>query len=282
MEQVEEEDGYAQEDEEYSQQAPSPMPSPTPTPEPTLELEEEDEELESVGEDQEIIDISDDEMNVAQDDGHPPSPPHDGSDGGDGSPPPMGWTVKERRLRTCDTISHHRLVGILSHYYADWNPTVEYVCTEYTHPLEATYWKSAVTIFSAEEGQEPQLLERIHFHWGHRSTMESSIEDAAFQACLSLRGHRHEPMQHDHHRFLPYEDSAVEGGWAVRNPEGLDPVSRVMVHFGHDMMMKVRSLENMVYQQGKDMKRLQKHIDDLRASMGELKIYEKLEPSLRP
>jgi hypothetical protein len=34
-------------------------------------------------------------------------------------PPPMGWTVKVYHKPGCDTALHHRLVGILIHYYVD-------------------------------------------------------------------------------------------------------------------------------------------------------------------
>jgi hypothetical protein len=66
----------------------------------------------------------------------------------------------------CDTSSHHRLVGILIHYYADWNATVEYVCNEYTHPLEDTYWKSKVCIFPRDEEKEAYQLDRNYIHGG--------------------------------------------------------------------------------------------------------------------
>jgi hypothetical protein len=44
-----------------------------------------------------------------------------------------------------DAVSHHQLVGMLSAYFANWHPAVEYICWEYTHPLEDTYWKKGHT-----------------------------------------------------------------------------------------------------------------------------------------
>jgi hypothetical protein len=63
----------------------------------------------------------------------------------------MGWTVKIYHKARGDAVSHHRLVGMLSAYFADWHPAVEYVCWEYTHPLEDTYWKARVSIFLKDE-----------------------------------------------------------------------------------------------------------------------------------
>jgi hypothetical protein len=54
----------------------------------------------------------------------------------------MGWTVKIYHKNGGNAVSHLRLVGMLSAYFADWHPAVEYVCWEYTHPLEDTYWKA--------------------------------------------------------------------------------------------------------------------------------------------
>jgi hypothetical protein len=50
----------------------------------------------------------------------------------------MGWTVKIYH-KAGDAVSHHRLMGMLSAYFADWHLVVKYVCWEYTHPLEDTY-----------------------------------------------------------------------------------------------------------------------------------------------
>jgi hypothetical protein len=86
-----------------------------------------------------------------------------------------------------DSVSHRRLVGMLAAYFADWNPAVEYVCWEYTHPLEDTYWKSRVSIFPRDEEKEAYQLDRMFSHKGRRATKEDSIEDAAFEACMGLR-----------------------------------------------------------------------------------------------
>jgi hypothetical protein len=60
----------------------------------------------------------------------------------------MGWTIKIYHKARGDFVSHHRLVGMLAAYFDDWNPAMEYVCWEYTHPLEDTYWKLRASIFS--------------------------------------------------------------------------------------------------------------------------------------
>jgi hypothetical protein len=89
-------------------------------------------------EDPKIIEIEDDEEEEANGGEQPSSPPPDAA-AEEVPPPPMGWTVKIYHKAGEDAVSHHRLVGMLSAYFADWYPAVEYVCWEYTHPLEDTY-----------------------------------------------------------------------------------------------------------------------------------------------
>jgi hypothetical protein len=70
----------------------------------------------------------------------------------------MGWTVKIYHKAGGDAVSHHRLVEMLSAYFADWHPTMEYVCWEYTHPLEDTYWKERASIFL-------RMMKKGHTSW---------------------------------------------------------------------------------------------------------------------
>jgi hypothetical protein len=63
----------------------------------------------------------------------------------------MGSTVRIYHKARGDSVSYHRLVGMLAAYFADWHPAVEYVCWEYMHPLEDTYWKARASIFPKDE-----------------------------------------------------------------------------------------------------------------------------------
>ena len=42
-------------------------------------------------------------------------------------------------------------MSMLQTYYGDSDAAVEYVCEEYTHPLEDTYWKTRVCITIKDE-----------------------------------------------------------------------------------------------------------------------------------
>jgi hypothetical protein len=224
--------------------------------------------------------IEDDEEEEANGGEQPPSPPHDEvSD--DVPPPPMGWIMKIYHKAGGDSVSHHRLMGMLVAYFGDWNSAVEYVCWEYTHPLEDTYWKSRASIFfPKDEEKETYQLDRMYSHTGRRATMEASIEDVAFEACMGLRYLRFDSMKHDAHCYFPHAHPVL--GWAMMDPVQLEPLARVMVNFAYDMMERKLQLEEMVKAQEKTIKRCQEMIDELRVNQGLAKIYETFEHEPRP
>ena len=55
----------------------------------------------------------------------------------------VGWT-KEFCFKHVDDMAyfHSLLMTVLVCYYSDLCPAVQYHCTEYRHPHEATYWKT--------------------------------------------------------------------------------------------------------------------------------------------
>ena len=114
--------------------------SPTPAPSPKLFQEEPEEEEPKEVEVILLSDDDDDEEDAIQED----------------EPiPPLGWTTKVWYKLGCESsISHHRLVGILQTYYANWDAAVDYVYNEHTHPLEVTYWKTRVCISIKDEQKE--------------------------------------------------------------------------------------------------------------------------------
>ena len=65
---------------------------------------------------------------------------------------------------------------------------MEYVCTERTHPLEDTYWKTRVCISIRDGEKEAYQLDSNYAHHTHCVTMEDSIEDATVVDCMGLRG----------------------------------------------------------------------------------------------
>jgi hypothetical protein len=58
-----------------------------------------------------------------------------------------GWTRTYIYKHAPHMAYHHKLLNdMLQDYYADLNTGIQYYCVEYTHPTEATYWKSELTV----------------------------------------------------------------------------------------------------------------------------------------
>ena len=157
---------------------------------------------------------------------------------------------------------------------------MEYVCDEHTHPLEDTYWKTRVCIYIRDEEKEAYLLDSNYVHHAHRATMEDSIEDAAAEACMGLRGRRFDDMKEDQYRFLPRQQPELE--WTIMDPEGTDLTIQVMVHFACELVEKNRRLEDQLKAQEESLKRYQQVIDDQRECLSLPRIYEKLPHKHRP
>ena len=110
--------------------------------------------------------------------------------------------------------------------------------------------------------------------------MEDGIEDAAAEACIGLCGRRFEDMKDDQYRFLPHQH--LELGWAMMDPQGTDPTTQVMVHFGYESVAKIRRLEDQLKVQQKAIKRHQQVIDEQRVCLNFPKMYEELPHKYRP
>ena len=90
--------------------------------------------------------------------------------------------------------------------------------------------------------------------------MEDGIEDAAAKACMGLRGRHFEDMKEDQYRFLPRQHPELE--WAMMDPQGMDPTTQVMVHFGCESVAKIRRLEDQLKAQQETLKRYRQVIDE--------------------
>ena len=131
-----------------------------------------------------------------------------------------------------------------------------------------------------DEQKDAYQLDSNYAHHGHRATMEDGIEDAAAEACIGLRGRRFEDMKDDQYRFLPHQHPEL--GWAMMDPQGTDPTTEAMVHFGYESVSRIRRLEDQLKAQQKAIKRRQQVIDQQRVCLNLPKLYEELPHKYRP
>ena len=58
-----------------------------------------------------------------------------------------GWTSMYHFKYASNMAYYHSLLlNMLEDYYPDLNATIKYYCAKHTHPLEATYWKTDMSI----------------------------------------------------------------------------------------------------------------------------------------
>ena len=81
-------------------------------------------------------------------------------------------------------------------------------------------------------------------------------------------------VKEDQYRFLPHQHSKVE--WAMMDPQGTDPTTQVMLHFGCELVGKIRRLEDQLKAQQKTIKRPQQVIDEQRVCLNLPKMSEEL------
>ena len=104
--------------------------------------------------------------------------------------------------------------------------------------------------------------------------MEDGIEDAAAEACMGLHGRRFEDMKEDQYQFLPRQHPELE--WEMMDPQGMDPTTQVMVHFGCEPVAKIRRLEYQLKAQQETLKRYRQVIDEQMVCLNLPRMYEEL------
>ena len=85
---------------------------------------------------------------------------------------------------------------------------------------------------------------------------------------MGLRGRCFDDMKEDQYRFLPCQHPDL--GWAIIDPEGMDPTTQVMVNYAYELVDKNRRLEDQLKAQEANLKRYRQVI------------YEELPHEFRP
>ena len=68
----------------------------------------------------------------------------------------------------------------------------------------------------------------------------------------------------------------------MMDPQGMDPTTQVMVHFGYEFVAKIRRLEDQLKSKKKTIKRHQQVIDEQMVCLNLSKMYEELPHKPRP
>ena len=93
-------------------------------------------------------------------------------------------------------------------------------------------------------------------------------------------GRRFDDMKEDQYCFLPRQHPNL--GWAIMDPEGMDPTTQVMVNYAYELVDKNRRLEDQLKAQEVTLKRYWQVIDEQRVCLNLPRIYEELSHEFLP
>jgi hypothetical protein len=188
-----------------------------------------------------------------------------------------GWTRTYIYKHASHTAYHHKLLNdMLQDYYADLNIDIQYYCAEYTHPTEATYWKTELTVTVWKDDKNGRVVNTVHGHTSRRAEAFDSMEDAAREAYEYYHGLRYEAMETDHFRYLPRYD-AQKKDWVVTDPQHSSPALDATVRYALALKVGNEDLQKELHGVHKAARRYQKEIDKLRARLGQPPLYKKLD-----
>jgi hypothetical protein len=103
----------------------------------------------------------------------------------------MGWTTKfQIMVPKADAFFHDMLTRTLDNYYYDWEATLEYRCTEYSHPWMDSYWETELWVKTRDPTTKESKVESKFITRVSRATVETSMEDVAYNAFVYYHGLR--------------------------------------------------------------------------------------------
>jgi hypothetical protein len=179
-----------------------------------------------------------------------------------------GWTHTYIYKHAPHTAYHHKLLhDMLQDYYANLNTGIQYYCTEYTHPTEATYWKTELTVTIWKDDKNGRVLNTVDGHTSKCAEALDSMEDATREAYEYYHGLRYEAMEADRFRYLPRYDLQKKD-WVVTDPQHSSPALDTIVRYALALKVGNEDLQKELRGVYKAAGRYQKEIDKLRAQLG--------------
>jgi hypothetical protein len=87
-----------------------------------------------------------------------------------------------------DAFFHDMLTRTLDNYYYDWEATLEYRCTEYSHPWMDSYWETELWVKTRDPTTKESKVELKFITRVSRATVETSMEDVAYNVFVYYHG----------------------------------------------------------------------------------------------
>jgi hypothetical protein len=188
----------------------------------------------------------------------------------------MGWTTKLHiMVPKADVFFHDMLTRTLDNYYYDWEAKLEYRCKEYSHPLMGSYWETKLWVKTMDPTTKEPKVESKFITRVSRATVETSIEDVAYNAFVYYHGlHSDKTLQGAlwHFPCLLHD----KGVWTVPLADDSSLTLQATVGLVRGLAVHEADLKDELLREKEQKEQAYKEIDKLRAALGLPKNYDKL------
>jgi hypothetical protein len=188
----------------------------------------------------------------------------------------MGWTMKLHiMVPKADVFFHDMLTRTLDNYYYDWEATLEYRCKEYNHPLVDSYWETELWVKTVDPTTKEPKVESKFITRVSQATVETSMEDVAYNAFVYYHGLRSDKTLQGVLRHFPYllQDKGV---WTMPLADDSSLTLQATVGLVRELALNEADLKDELLKEKEHKEQAYNEIDELRAELGHPKIYEKL------
>jgi hypothetical protein len=188
----------------------------------------------------------------------------------------MGWTTKLHiMVPKADVFFHDMLTRTLDTYYYDWEATLEYRYKEYNYPLMDSYWETELWVKTMDPTTKEPKVESKFITRVSRATVETSMEDVAYNAFVFYHGLRFDKTLKGVLRHFPcfLHDKGV---WTAPLADDSSLTLQATVGLVRELALHEVDLKDELSKDKELKEQAYKEIDELRAELGHPKIYEKL------
>jgi hypothetical protein len=188
----------------------------------------------------------------------------------------IGWTMKLHiMVSKADAFFHDVLTRTLDTHYHEWEATLEYRCKEYSHPMMNSYWETKLLVKTVDPTTRMPKEESKFVTQVSRATVETSMEDVAYNAFVFYHGLRSSKTLKGALRHFLYflHDKGV---WTILLTDDSSLTLQAIVELVRELALHEVDLKDELLKEKELKEQAYKEIDDLRAELGRHKIYEKL------
>jgi hypothetical protein len=166
-----------------------------------------------------------------------------------------------------DVFFHDMLTRTLDNFYYDWEATLEYHYKEYSHSLMDSYWEIELWVKTMDPTTKEPKVESKFITRVNRVTIETSMEDVAYNAFVYYHGLRSDKTLQGALQHFPclLHDKGV---WTVPLADDSSLTLQATVRLVWELALHEADLKDELLKEKKHKEQAYKEIDELRATLG--------------